>query len=352
MVQSLIKSDTTHLKHQLWFPKQVLVTPDAYKEDWGQQIIERVKALQIPVKKLSQNRITGLRGKNERETYAIAKNTLAIVNAPPSSFRLTPIPPSADWQFHLAQGCPAHCQYCYLAGSLSGVPVVKVYGNLPQILDNLSNYESQEKPTTYEVSCYTDPLGIEHLTGSLAECIRYFGTRDNAYLRWVSKFDYVEPLLDLPHNKHTRCRFSVNADPVSHYMEGGTATVANRLQALRKLALNDYPVGIVLAPIMAIDEWQQHYNNLFDHLHQALDFECDLTFELITHRFTPKSKEVLQTWYPNSKLDLAENNRTQKRNKFGGVKYVYSKDTMSQLKEFIEDKINSYFPQAKILYWT
>ena len=352
MVTSPIKSETiTQAKTKLWRPKQVLVTPDAYAEDWGQQIIERVKAFDIPVKKLSQNRITGLRGKNERETYAIAKNTMAIVNAPPSSFKLTPIPPSADWQFHLAQGCPAHCQYCYLAGSLSGAPVVKVYGNLPQILDNLSNYEG-ESATTYEVSCYTDPLGIEHLTGSLAQCIRYFGTRENAYLRWVSKFDNVEQLLNLPHNKHTRCRFSVNADPVSHYMEGGTATVANRLQALRKLALDGYPVGIVLAPIMVIDNWQQHYSELFKNIALALDIECDLTFELITHRFTPKSKDVLQTWYPNSPLDLEEENRTQKRNKFGGVKYVYDKDTMSQLKEFIEDKITTYFPQAKILYWT
>jgi spore photoproduct lyase len=351
MVTTPIQTDTSRTKTKLWLPKQVLVTPDAYAEDWGQQVIERVKAFKIPVKKLSQNRITGLRGQNERETYAIAKNTMAIVNAPPSSFKLTPIPPSADWQFHLAQGCPAHCQYCYLAGSLSGVPVVKVYGNLPQILDNLGNYEG-ESATTYEVSCYTDPLGIEHLTGSLAQCIRYFGTRENAYLRWVSKFDNVEQLLNLPHNKHTRCRFSVNADPVSHYMEGGTATVANRLQALRQLALDGYPVGIVLAPIMVIDNWQQRYSDLFNKIRQALDIECDLTFELITHRFTPKSKEVLQNWYPNSPLDLEEANRTQKRNKFGGVKYVYDKDTMSQLKEFIEDKINTLFQSAKILYWT
>ena len=346
-----ITQSLTRSKTNLWLPKQVLITPAAYDQPWGQQIIERIKAYDIPVKKLSQNRITGLRGKNERETYAIAKNTLAIVNAPPSQLKLTPIPPSADWQFHLAQGCPAHCQYCYLAGSLSGVPVVKVYGNLPQILANLAGYEKEDY-TTYEVSCYTDPLGIEHLTGSLAECIRYFGTREKAYLRWVSKFDRVEELLDLPHNGHTRCRVSVNADPVSHSMEGGTATVEQRLQGLRKLALNGYPVGIVIAPIMAIADWQHHYTELFDLIEEALDIECDLTFELITHRFTPKSKEVLQTWYPNSKLDLTEDNRSQKRNKFGGVKYVYPRDTMDELKEFIQTQIDTRFPDSKILYWT
>jgi len=336
----------------LWRPKQVLITPAADAEDWGQQIIERVKSFDIRVKKLTQNKITGLRGNTERETYAIAKNTLAIVNAPPSQFKLTPIPPSADWQFHLAQGCPAHCQYCYLAGSLSGVPVVKAYGNLPQILANTSNYEQQDRDTTYEVSCYSDPLGIEHLTGSLAECIRYFGTRKQAYLRWVSKFDFVDQLIGLPHNGHTRCRISVNANPISRYMEGGTATVAQRLQALRKLALDGYPVGIVIAPIMAIADWQRYYSNLFELMAQTLDIECDLTFELITHRFTPKSKEVLQTWYPNSKLDLAIENRRQKRNKFGGIKYVYQKDTMSELKESIATQIKLNFPDAKILYWT
>ena len=351
MVISSTRSQTTSSSN-LWLPKQVLVTPAAEAEDWGQQIIERVKSFGIPITKLKQNRITGLRGKNERETYAIAKNTLAIVNAPPSQLKLTPIPPSADWQFHLAQGCPAHCQYCYLAGSLSGVPVVKVYGNLPQILANLKNYEQEGKDTTYEVSCYTDPLGIEHLTGSLAECIRYFGTRDNAYLRWVSKFDRVDELLNLPHNGHTRCRVSVNADPISHSMEGGTASVTQRLQALRKLARHGYPIGIVLAPIMPIADWQQHYSNLFEQIAEALDIDCNLTFELITHRFTPKSKEILQTWYPKSKLDLEENNRSQKRNKFGGVKYVYHRDTMDELKEFIQEQIDSLFPQARILYWT
>ena len=148
MTISSTKSRTTNAKINLWLPQQVLVTPAAEAEDWGRQIIEKVKSFDIPIKKLKQNRITGLRGKNERETYAIAKNTLAIVNAPPSQLKLTPIPPSADWQFHLAQGCPAHCQYCYLAGSLSGVPVVKAYGNLPQILANLKNYERDEGDTT------------------------------------------------------------------------------------------------------------------------------------------------------------------------------------------------------------
>jgi len=342
---------------RLWMPEQVLFTPAALEEPWGQHIFSRVQALDLPIEKLSRNRLTGLRGGTERETYDISKRTLAIVTAPPSNFKLSPIPPSADWQFHLAEGCPAHCEYCYLAGSLQGPPVIRAYANLPQILAGLGAYEGS-KATSFEVSCYTDPLGIEHLTGSLAECIRYFGTREAGYLRWVSKFDSVDHLLDIRHNGHTRCRFSINAAPISKRFEGGTAAVPQRLQALRKLALprsqggGDYPVGLVIAPIMAMEGWQDHYSELFDSISTALDFDCDLTFELITHRFTPGSKEVLTGWYPYSQLDMDESNRSVKRNKFGGIKYVYDADTMKSLRRFFESEIGKRFPQAKLLYWT
>lgn len=338
-------------------PDRVLFTPAALEEPWGQQILERVRSFNLPVEELPRNRLTGLRGETERETYDLAKRTLAVVTAPPSSFKLSPIPPSADWQFHLAEGCPAHCQYCYLAGSLQGPPVIRVFANLPQILQNLTQYE-QPTATTFEVSCYTDPLGIEHLTGSLAACIRHFGTRETARLRWVSKFSQVDDLLDLPHHGHTRCRISVNAIPISRQFEGGTAAVGDRLQALRRLALpktqggGGYPVGLVIAPIMPIDDWQHHYRNLFDQISTAVDFECDLTFELISHRFTPGSKQVLSDWYPYSKLDLDESSRSVKRNKFGGIKYVYTPDIMKELRQFFEQELRDRFPNGSILYWT
>lgn len=344
-------AENTVSKARLWMPERVLFTPAALEESWGQQILQRVESLQLPVEKLTQNRLS-ISGDDEQEIYRTAKRTLAVVTAPPSSFKLSPIPPSADWQFHLAQGCPAHCQYCYLAGSLQGPPVIRAYANLPQILENLKSYADRSKVTSYEVSCYTDPLGIEHLTASLAECIRFFGSFEGGHLRWVSKFDAVDGLLDLPHNNHTRCRVSVNAAPISGRFEGGTASVKSRLEALRRLALSGYPVGVVIAPIMPMEDWELHYQNLFDQISTALDFECDLTFELITHRFTSKSKETLETWYPNSKLDMDESTRSLKRNKFGGSKYVYDSDTMKTMRRFFEQEISKRFSQAKILYWT
>ncbi|HEX8358098.1 MAG TPA: radical SAM protein [Segetibacter sp.] len=343
---------------KFWLPKRVVFTPEALAEPFGQSILKRVEKYNLPVEVMKNNRLTGLRGETEKETYKIAKNTLAIVNAPPSAFKLRPIPPSADFQFHLAEGCPAHCQYCYLAGSLQGPPAIRVFANLPLILQNTLNYQIPNKTTSFEASCYTDPLSIEHLTGSLAKTIEFFGKREDAHLRFVTKFDSVDPLLNIEHNGRTRWRISLNANPISSRLEGGTASIRSRINALRKLALpkeqggGNYPIGVVLAPIMPIPGWQEEYGQLFDQLEQYLDFPTDLTFELITHRFTPGSKEVLLGWYPNTALEMDETKRVEKRNKFGGTKYVYAPPAMNEMKQFFYGEIKHRFPEANVLYWT
>jgi spore photoproduct lyase len=343
---------------KLWMPKRVVFTADALKGPYGQKIYDRLKSLGLDPEIAKNNRIIGLRGKDERETYRIAKNTLAIVNSPPSAFNLRPIPPSADWQFHLAEGCPAHCQYCYLAGSLSGPPAIRVFANLPQILENTIRFQRLNQIVSYEASCYTDPLSLEHLTGGLEETINFFAGQPNTHLRFVTKFDNVESLIGLNHNGKTRFRCSLNADIVSKRLEGGTPAIPARLAAIRKMALpkplggGGYPIGIVLAPIMPIPDWHVHYLKLLEDIQAHLDFETDLTFELITHRFTPGSRDVLLEWYPNTSLDFSEENRAIKRNKFGGHKYVYVKDMMIQLKAFFHNEITARFPKAKILYWT
>lgn len=119
----------------LWTPARVLVTRSAAELPHGAEIIARCEAAGVAhVDVLSGDRLPSLRADHDRAAYALAKRTLAVVVAPPSKRRLQPIPPSADWRVDLAEGCPGHCQYCYLAGSLSGPPITRVYANLPEIL--------------------------------------------------------------------------------------------------------------------------------------------------------------------------------------------------------------------------
>ena len=351
---------------RLWRPRLVMITPDAHALPFGRAMLDRAEALGAKVIRLKANRLSGFAAETPGKSYALAKSTLAIVVSPPGARKLQPIPPSADWQFHLAQGCPAHCQYCYLAGSLSGPPVTRAYANVPEILDGLTPYSGQgtitsrspnraQEGTTFEVSCYTDPLGIEHITQALAAAVRFFGEWEApVQLRWTTKFDGVQPLLALPHGGRTRVRFSINAASVSRDFEGGTASVARRLGALRLMAQAGYPVGLTIAPIMPVEGWREEYRQLVSDVAESLDGipGVDLSAELITHRFTPGSKEVLLGWYPKSTLDLREEGRTQKRTKFGGFKYVYPKNSMADMRSWMEEALRELLPGARVLYFT
>jgi len=325
----------------------------------------RASALGVEIVELPNDRLALDFPEDPRRAYAKAKATLAIVVAPPGKRRLQPIAPSADWRVDLAEGCPAHCSYCYLAGSLKGPPITRVYANLDEILSGLQAYLGQgtvtsrstkraHEGTTFEASCYTDPLALEAITGSLSTAVAWFGAwQADAQLRFTSKFADVDPLLAIDHGGRTRMRASINPRAFARF-EGGTVPVAARLTALGRMARAGYPVGLTIAPIIAAEGWRDAYGALINQAAVILaDIPgLDLTIELITHRFTAGSKATLDSWYPGSALDMSARNRVTKRTKFGAEKQVYDKTTMRELRDFFEHRIAIALPGARLLYWT
>ncbi|MGY1707767.1 SPL family radical SAM protein [Geodermatophilus sp. SYSU D00697] len=343
------------------------MTRSAAERPHGRRILARLGAAGVSdVELLRGDRLPNLRGDGDRAAFMRAKDTLAVVVGAPSRRRLQPIPPSADWRFDLAEGCPAHCQYCYLAGSLSGPPITRVFADLDDVLAGLDQYvghglvtsgtvERGGEGTTFEASCYTDPLALEHLTGGLATAITHFGTHEwpgPVQLRATTKFDDVAGLLDLPHGGRTRLRFSVNAVSVARRFEGATSPVPGRVAALAAVARAGYPVGLTIAPIMPVEGWREEYGELLDAVAGALPAGADLTVECITHRFTPGSKATLTEWYPRTRLEMDESRRTAKRGKFGSVKHVYPRETMAELRGWFEAEVADRLPGARLLYWT
>jgi spore photoproduct lyase len=158
-----------------------------------------------------------VRGADERQTYALAKATMAIVVSPPSRRKLQPISPSADWRFDLAEGCPAHCQYCYLAGSLSGRPVTAVYADVDEILDGLAPYVGQGTITSRSEARRGEGTTVRgvllhrpararaphRLVGALGALLRQWDA--DVQLRWTTKYADVDRFVGLPHAGAPAC---------------------------------------------------------------------------------------------------------------------------------------------------
>jgi spore photoproduct lyase len=154
--------------------------------------------------------------------------------------------------------------------------------------------------------------------------------------------------LNIKHNKHTDFRFSLNTDYVIKSFEHGTPCLDDRLSAARRLAAAGYSVGMMIAPVFIYDGWQADYGEVMNRIKNELA-DYQITFEVVTHRYTEKAKESINKIFPKSKLDMINENRSFKFGQFGYGKYIYKPEDMQSIKEYFKEQINS-IPNARLLY--
>lgn len=335
-------------------PKRVFFEEDALNYPMGLTLHRQFSEEGVPVKMIaSHNRVTGIPGENPQQAYREGKQTLVV--GVKRDLRFDSCKPSADFEFSMGTSCPGGCQYCYLQTHLGKKPYVRVYVNIDDILAKIGETIQKNAPeiTTFEAASTSDPLAVEHITGSLARAIEYFGRQELGRMRVVTKFANVDSLLQLDHRKHTRFRFSLNtADIVGKY-EQNTATVTERIEAAIKIAKAGYPLGFIVAPLFIYPGYQSEYSALFRKLADNFkNIPADLHFELITHRFTQSAKRIILERFPGTSLDLNETTRRRKYGKYGLVKYIYPEDAYTALRENILHMIHRFFPAAHIEYFT
>ncbi|MGB9929402.1 MAG: spore photoproduct lyase [Methanosarcina sp.] len=341
---------------KLFSPDRVIFEPKSLEYPLGKKIYDYFEGTSTEVLKAPLQKVSSIiPGTTEGQRYASGKRTLVV--AVKKSLKFDICKPSADFEFSLVTGCPASCEYCYLYTTQSSKPYLRTYVNLEEIFNSIKSHVAQNKEevTTFEVASAGDPLAIEHITGSLARTIEFFGTLDNARLRVVTKFSNVEPLLNLNHNGRTRFRVSINSRYVIKNFEHNTASFEERIEAASKLAAAGYPIGFIVAPIMIYEGWKEEYSELFEKLQSKINMHElvePVTFELIQHRFTPVAKKFILERFPNTSLDMDESKRTLKWGKFGRYKYVYPKEDAAEMKKYFTSLIEEKLPQARIEYFT
>lgn len=340
---------------KLWMPDRVYFEPSALEFPMGERIYKFCREHDVPIlKTTSHHQVRDIPGDTEKAKFANAKKTLVVGTK--KSLSLDVCKPSAHYQFSLMTNCPGNCEYCYLFTTQGKRPYVRVYVNIEEIFQTISQYIENRLPetTVFEAASTGDPLGVEHITGGLKDTIEYFGTLEKGKLRVVTKFSNVDSLLDAKHRGNTRFRFSINSPYVVDQFEHNTHPLQERLKAAEKMGKAGYPLGFIIAPIFLHENWKEGYKKLMEELRQHLNFEErePVTFELIQHRFTRNAKEIILKRYPNTKLDMDEEKRILKFGKYGRAKYVYPKDVAEEMKGYLSQLIMQYFPNGHIEYFT
>lgn len=336
-------------------PQLVYIEPKALDYPLGKELQEKFEKMGIEIRETtSHNQVRDLPGDTDNQKYRIAKSTLVVGIRRTLKFDTSK--PSAEYAIPLATGCMGHCHYCYLQTTLGSKPYIRTYVNLDDIFEQATMYIKEREPeiTRFEAACTSDIVGLDHLTHSLKKTIEFIGDTDLGRLRFVTKYHHVDHLLDAKHNGNTRFRFSVNSRYVIKNFEPGTSSFDERLEAARKVANANYPLGFIVAPIYMHEGWEEGYFELFERLYnslQGIDLS-NLTFELIQHRFTKPAKKVIQQRYPKTKLEMDEEKRKYKWGRYGIGKYVYKNEDAEDIETTIRRYIHEFFPSAEIQYFT
>ncbi|HEX3022340.1 MAG TPA: spore photoproduct lyase [Lachnospiraceae bacterium] len=284
-----------------------------------------------------------------------------------------------------SSGCTAMCLYCYLVCNYNKCSYLRLFVNREEMLerlirtsnklhtgggtkknltdmtDSLPFHSQTEVPLlkytanfknnqdyTFEIGSNSDLILENTITDNLPWTIESFLRCAKGNLTFPTKFDMVEPLLPLNHKGRIIFRMSVNPQQIIRDVELGTASLKNRIDAINRMAEAEYRVGILIAPVILVENWKVLYLELFDILETSLSkkMKKQMFIEIIFMTYSYVHQKINSEAFPNATVLYDKELMTGR----GMGKYCYKQPLRSEGELFIRDELERRFGTGKILY--
>ena len=206
-----------------------------------------------------------------------------------------------------------------------------------------------EKELVFEIGSNSDLILENIITNNLEWTIKNFTEKSNkGMLTFPTKFDMVDSILNVKHDGRVIIRMSVNPEEIIREIEVGTSPLKNRVQAINKLKAAGYKIGILVAPVILIDDWKEKYKKLIQYLEENLSDEAkkEVFFEVIFMTYSYIHKVINNDAFPD-KINLYNKDLMTVR---GRGRYMYKKEIKDESAIYIKELLNKYFPNSNIKY--
>lgn len=326
--------------HKVYFEKAAL------EYELGQELYEKYKGLEwIEIE--NHNNIPCLR-QNPNSEFAKMKQDIVI--GVRKSLKHVPNNKTSDFLVpYTSSGCMASCLYCYLVCNYNKCSYLRLFVNREQMLKKIiDTSQKSEKDLVFEIGSNSDLVLENEITGNLNWTIESFAKINKGFLTFPTKFHMIDPILNLEHNKRTIVRMSVNPEYIINKVELGTSRLTDRIEAVNKLCEKDYRIGILIAPVILLENWQSMYTKLLTELKNNLSDKAkkDLPIEIIFMTYSYIHRMINNEAFPNA-VELYDKESMTGR---GRGRYCYSKSARSEAEEFFKEEVPKYLPEAKIEY--
>lgn len=250
---------------------------------------------------------------------------------------------------YTSSGCTAMCMYCYLVCNYNKCAYLRLFVNREQMLDKIIKTSNKsEKELTFEIGSNSDLILENTITGNLVWTIENFASTQKGFLTFPTKFDMVDTILPLQHNNKIIIRMSVNPEEIINKVEFGTSRLKNRINAINKLAEAGYKIGILIAPVILVDDWKKLYTELIQRLNDELTEKVkkQAFFEIIFMTYSYVHTKINEQAFPNA-INLYDKQIMTGR---GNGKYAYKKENRVEAEIYLRELMKKYFPYNKIEY--
>ena len=250
---------------------------------------------------------------------------------------------------YTSSGCTAMCMYCYLVCNYNKCAYLRLFVNREQMLEKIiKTSEKSDRELTFEIGSNSDLILENTITNNLVWTIENFAQTKKGKLTLPTKFDMVDDILGLEHNKKIIIRMSVNPDEIINKVEFGTARLKERIVAINKLADADYEIGILIAPVIFVGNWKNLYLELIKILSETLNENTKrkIFFEIIFMTYSYVHNAINTEAFPNA-INLFNKDLMRGR---GKGKYMYKDELRKDGDKFFREQIKKYFGNTEILY--
>ena len=332
----------------MFLPKAVYYEKESENYELGKELLKRYRDKRIKCIEIeNHNNIEEMRKKQNSEFPQMKQNLIIGVR---KTHKFVPNHKTSDFLVpYTSSGCIAMCLYCYLVCNYNKCAYLRLFVNREQMLGKIIKVANEaDKDITFEIGSNSDLILENTITNNLVWTIENFKDNPKGLLTFPTKFDMVDPILPLEHKGKIIVRMSVNPREIIRTIEIGTSPLENRVKAINKLKDAGYKLGILIAPVILVEDWKKQYTELVQYLAENLSEQVkkDVFFEIIFMTYSYVHRMINSEAFPTL-VNLYNQDIMTGR---GKGKYCYRPDVRKEAEKDILELMHRYFPNNEIKY--
>jgi len=281
-------------------PKAIYFEKEIINYPLGKELMEKYK--DVPKVEIeNHNNIEEMRKKSNKEFAHMKRNLIIGIR---KTHKFVENHKTSDYLVpYTSSGCTAACMYCYLVCNYNKCAYLRLFVNREQMLEKIiKTSEKSEKELTFEIGSNSDLILENSITNNLVWTIDNFKNTSKGMLTFPTKFDMVDSILPLDHKGKVVVRMSVNPEEIINKVEFGTSRLQGRIEAINKLAEAGYKIGILIAPVILVENWKELYLELIKQLEQKLSEKVKKNsfFEIIFMTYSFVHTKINEEAFPNA----------------------------------------------------